>query len=220
MFINKMGYYHIEYGINNQDFGFEIPGFKCVVDGCSGVKHSEVGAKLFCRKLEKALVSGEGFSYPLIDSIFKDLIDFIGGDSKDLLDYLSFTILLLEERETEFRFFVSGDGILIKESPDHKIMIEDVNHSEYPAYFIYRFIDPEMVSPHLLENSRFQESVFPKTEFKTIGVSTDGLRYLFQLEEEEQAVFKNLLIQRKEFPIKRFINKHHKVFQDDTSFVF
>lgn len=52
MNVLKMGFSHKEGSINCQDAtGIYGDNFKVVCDGCSEGKHSEIGAKLFCKLL-------------------------------------------------------------------------------------------------------------------------------------------------------------------------
>ena len=89
MLINKIGSEHIKYGINNQDFGYEDYVHKVVVDGCSEGKHSEVGAKLFCKMFANTCVEKRLFDSPsdvdsFVTDIFNEIIGLIGYSNDNL----------------------------------------------------------------------------------------------------------------------------------------
>jgi hypothetical protein len=64
----------------------------------------------------------------------------------------------------------------------------------------------------------FSKLLFSKDEYKNIGVTTDGLRFVFgQIFEEE---FINLISKNKISAAKRLINREHKYFKDDFTISF
>ena len=213
MFINKTGIEHENYGINNQDFGFENGIIKCVVDGCSEGKHSEVGAKLFCHLLNKAVAPIDKLD---IDLIFEEIISLIGKESSNLRNYMCFTILYITETDSEFIVNACGDGFIIKHTIDDKIEYEKIDNGEYPKYYAYNYASKESLGK-FKEGVTFQEYRFSKDKYTAIGVASDGLRYLFDKDFEED--FSSFILKRKSSAIKRLINREHKYFKDDITLV-
>jgi serine/threonine protein phosphatase PrpC len=202
MFINKMGSYHFEYGINNQDYGFIFDNIKCIVDGCGSSKHSEIGAKLFCKYLKEALIDNkfaEMMAISLIKIIFDKLLrDMNLKDKNEILDYLAFTILL----NIENKIIYCGDGfiILIK---DNKIKyIELKNNNEYVDYYIYRFLGMDI---NFIEK-KFKDKIM---------IASDGLRFI--IGHEKQKEFESILLEENELKMKLFINKNKNIFKDDIT---
>ena len=216
MFINKTGFDHVEYGINNQDFGIENEDVKCIVDGCSEGKHSEVGAKLFCHLLNRfgSLLGSE--QKLTIDLIFTSILNIIGYRAKDIRDYMCFTTLYVIETDKEFITNICGDGYIIKHTIDDKIEYEKIDNGKYPIYYAYNYTPKEALGMYK-DGVDFQEYRFSKEEYKSIGVASDGLRYIFGKEFETE--FTSLILKRKINAIKRLINREHKHFKDDITLV-
>jgi hypothetical protein len=211
MFVNKIGFDHIEFGINNQDFGLDEPklGIKCVVDGCSEGKHSEVGAKLFCALLEE-----QNFT---VDQVFDQLIKFFGTEPQTIHNYLCFTTLIVTENEDSFQVMYCGDGYIIKEKHDGTIEFEKIDDGECPKYYVYNYVEPKYLKTYK-DGVDFTIVTYPKSEYKTIGVASDGLRYVFGKDYEDE--FIRLLKERRMAGIKRLINREHKHFKDDITIAF
>jgi hypothetical protein len=206
MFINKMGFEHYLYGINNQDFGFCTNNLKLVCDGCSEGKHSEVGVKLFCYEVENNHLS------------FPDAMDKISKYFSSYLDYMLFTILGVEENDENFITVTCGDGYLILIDYNNKLTIKEIdgtNIDNNPIYYAYNYIDESKLINLKHSDIDFECKVFSKSEYKNVGVATDGLRYIFGEPFEEE--FKKLLVEGKEIQIKRLINKYSNVFKDDIT---
>jgi hypothetical protein len=201
MVINKMGNEHLIYGINNHDYGFETDIMKCVVDGCSEGKHSEVGAKLFCHMFES--------SYN-IDMTFDFLLK-IFNNIQDIKNYLCFTVLYIIENSKEFIVNYCGDGYIITQDKNDFINYIKLDDTEYPMYYIYKFVPTCFFNQ---DEVKFNQMIFSKEEFKNVGVATDGLRYVEHFNE-----FKDLLLLNKPIKIKRYINKNQNIFKDDITVV-
>lgn len=212
MLINKTGADHFDFGINNQDFGIENNIVKCVVDGCSEGKNSEVGAKLFCHLLNHQ----EVINTDTIDMIFEKMLNIIGMDARDIRDYLCFTILYVIETENEFIVYTCGDGYIVKHTKEDVIEYEKIDNGKYPIYYVYNFVPKEYLSMYK-EGVTFEEHRFSKEEYSAIGVASDGLRYIFGTTIEKE--FTDLLLKRKINFIKRLINKENRKFKDDITLV-
>ncbi len=225
MLVNKMGSYHVEYGKNNQDYGFEYKNIGCIVDGCSDGKHSEVGAKLFVKKfLEKVLDNEEKEIYPLvtIDEVVStfDLVarlitrfDEKGEDGNfldDMKDYMCFSIMVLVEKEEEWMVIVFGDGfVFLQENGNDDLKFESINHSSHPNYLAYHLIDRRFIKNHEkgMNHVRFYThylSFISKEKFQSVGIASDGIRYIIGTEHEQK--FNNMVLKRNKWGLMRFIN--------------
>lgn len=214
MLVSKVGYAHWEMGINCQDaaledvisnepFG-EMP-FKVVADGCSEACHSEVGAKMFCHMMKT--------HYPM--DIFKVLNElFIRHNDKK--NYLLFTSLICYDIDDHWRVRISGDGTIIKQTHDDKLEYQRFDYNSKPPYFEYNYMDKEYLSDYK-DGVQFQSFCFLKTDYKAIGLASDGIDYI--LSSPFRAEFEALLLARKEAPLKRLINREHKFFKDDITVV-
>ena len=214
MVINKIGQQHIDYGTNCQDYGFEKNGVKVVCDGCSEGEHSEVGAKAFCHLFQY----GEYTEERSIDTIFEKLVEVFGQTSASIRDYLCFTILMVVESAEEFIVVYCGDGFIIEERNNGHIEIEELSDGEYPKYYAYNYVDKESLK-YYKEGVQLQTKIFPKSEYKNIGVASDGIRFAIAKEDTFEQLI-GVLHGGKAAAVKRFINKNQTVFKDDTTIVF
>ncbi len=206
MFINKIGYYHIEYGINCQDFGIELNNKKIVLDGCSQGLHSEVGVKLFAH-LYKNYTVQEAFC--VLTELF--------STPTDILNYLCFTILSVYENEDNFITSVCGDGYIIKQKLDNTIEFEKFDYEGSPPYYIYNYINSQYLKKYQ-DGVDFLIKSYSKKEYKNIGIATDGIEYILNSPFKEE--FEKYLIEQKAVAIKRLINRENKYFKDDITIAF
>lgn len=223
MFINKIGYHHSEYGENNQDYGIQIEdgNYSVICDGCGSGKHSEVGAKLFCIKMEQNIntdIYNFNSNMKEILNVFKTKDDNI---SKSIVrNFLSFTTIGLDKRFLyNFHIEYSGDGYIILQDYEDNITfveLETVLENE-PEYLIYSIIDEKNESVY--ENCQgLKFLTYSKEIYKNAGISSDGLRFIFGSPIEQD--FINALKDGKENKIKRLINMNSKIFQDDITISF
>jgi hypothetical protein len=210
MFINKIGYEHILYGINNQDFGIELDNTKIVCDGCSEGRHSEVGAKLFCYLYKNSTenINKTANIFDKLTSIFS-LVE-------DIKDYLLFTILFIYEHKDYFQTSTCGDGIIIKQDYNDILEYDIIDYQGLPPYFAYNFIDKKYLKKYS-EGTIFKVQYFQKSDYKAIGIASDGLQYILNSYFKDE--FEELLVKRKEVAIKRLINREHKYFKDDITII-
>jgi len=244
MFINKIGQYHLDYGINNQDYGFEgisadSRKVKCVLDGCSEGKHSEVGVKLYARSLEsmahqlRSFGNIEDYNYlycnmwqllnksGVMGDKGRGRFDQVGvvGDIDFMLQYCCFTILCCVEQKDQFRVDYVGDGFIIRQKHDDTIEFEKLkDEGEGNEYLVYNFIDSKYLDDYK-DGVETKHLYFSKEEYKNVGVATDGIRYILENTLLKQE-FEQLLVKGKEVPIKLFINRNQKKFQDDITIAF
>ena len=207
MFINKVGHYHLQNGLNCQDYGFINKNKKCVLDGCSEGIHSEVGVKLF------AHLYSSGFP---VNRAFNMIIDSMGFSHTDIKNYMCFTILSVTEDDIQFNIQHCGDGFIIKQHHDNGIEFEKLDDGEFPKYYAYNFVDTERLT-HYKDGVSISEVQLPKSKYKNVGVASDGLRYIFGSDFEDE--FIEYLANRKESSLKRLINKEIKTFKDDITLV-
>lgn len=208
MVISKIGQQHIDYGINCQDYGMEKNGVKVVCDGCSEGKHSEVGVKTFCHLIQNGVST---------DDAFTKLIEIFGQTPGNIRDYLCFTILMVVETDDSFTVVYCGDGFIMEEFVDGRFIVEELTDGEYPKYYAYNYVDKDSLT-HYKDGVGFQTRFFPKSEYKNIGIASDGVRYA-RTSEEIYTGFVDALLSGKEARVKRFINKNQAVFKDDITVV-
>lgn len=216
MIINKIGQQHIDYGINCQDYGMEKNGVKLVCDGCSEGKHSEVGAKMFCHLMEYG--DSKYRTAKPIDAEFRRMVEIFGQTPATVRDFLCFTILMVIETADEFVVTYCGDGFIIEQFADGRLIIEELYDGEYPKYYAYNYVDKDSLA-HYKEGVGFQTRIFSKSEYKNIGIASDGIRFI-KTDPDIYAGFVDALLSGKAAKVKRFINKNQSVFKDDTTVVF
>lgn len=220
MFINKIGFEHLESGMNCQDYGFIGEHSSYVCDGCSEGKHSEVGVKLFCHLLKSQYqcCSNEK-NYIDINEAFSRIIRLIGDNPLWKRDYMSFTILRLSKTPGEFIVNYCGDGYIILQDNEGNITFEELSDGEFPKYYIYNYIDADYLQ-HYKDGVSFSQKTYPTSKYQKVGIASDGLRYILQADEELKQEFINCLKSGKELKTKLFINRNHKIFKDDVTIVF
>lgn len=206
MFINKIGYEHIQNGTNNHDWGFENAELKCVMDGCSEGKHSEVGAKLFGHLFSKGKSLNDCF----------DILFNLFPKYEEIKNHMLFTVLYLSEDEDNYIVNICGDGYIIKQKYDDFVEYEKIGEGNSPEYFAYNYVSPDYLSKYK-DGVVFKQYILPKNNYKAIGLSSDGLDYILNSPFKDE--FEDYLLRRKEFAIRRLINREYKYFKDDISIV-
>jgi len=233
MLIIKMGTEHITYGTNCQDYGLENDHLLCVVDGCGEGKHSEIGSKLFIKKIEDYLISKPSnlhsvfkkidfVSPKMMEYFFKGVMHAVisSGASKrqianDIREYLSFTIMVLKEYNDVWKGIVYGDGYLILENEKHEIEFREFPHQEYPSYIAYKYIDKAFLTETIPDITP-QQFTLAKKDYQGVGVASDGLRYVIGTPFESDV--KKYLLDNKEVKIKLLINKLNLQYQKGGGF--
>jgi len=207
MLIYKIGYEHIEKGLNCQDFGVETDTFKCIMDGCSEGKHSEVGVKLFAHLFSNTTMDITECFYKM-HTLFPNY--------EDIRDHMLFTVLGVFESDDYYTVKFCGDGYIIKQKHDDSIEYEKLGDGNTPEYYAYNFVSSDRLNKYK-DGVEFKHHLLPKSEYKAVGVASDGLEYILNSPFKEE--FERLLLGRKEFAIRRLINREHKYFKDDISIV-
>lgn len=239
MFINKIGQNHLEYGMNCQDAGYyrmgntniappvmfaKVLSVKCVCDGCSEGKHSEIGAGLY------TLLSENSTNY----NIEKDMDELVTVLSHDvqltpstIKNYLCFTVFVVleldfgEDMDNSFSVDYCGDGYIILQDLEDNITFKKIDNGEYPEYLAYNYIEDKDRLNYYKEGVHPKHESFSKRKYKNVGVATDGIRYIIDHEDEElKNEFINILKSGKDTKMKIFINKHQSIFKDDVTIAF
>ncbi len=223
--VNKIGCDHLDSSRNNQDYFFvsNSKKVKMVFDGCSGCKNSEVGAILFSNffsEIKEEKRDNLELFEENIELVFSRLLN-LSDDVNFLLEHYCFTIIAVFETETEFVVKYIGDGYIITQKGDdiEYIKLEDGQVNGYPKYYIYNYIPAEFLIDYK-DGIQIQTLNFPKAEYQNIGVSTDGLQYVDNLDWTEQNKLKQLLLSRKEGKIKMLINRNREHLHDDFTLCF
>ena len=227
--ISKMGSDHKFANKNNQDFTFNILNMKVVLDGCGEGKHSEVGARLFsqlfARECKAYVDRGEEINENnfrlLVDIVFSKMLA-ICSDISFLFQNYCFTILVCFEFENEFVVLSAGDGYIIKED-ENGITFEALDDGEYPAYYVYNFVQPKSALKEYKEGVPFKVKRYSKEEVINVGVASDGLRFFENLLDVEKTKFMNFLHEGKGSQIEVLINRNNlknEMFHDDISICF
>jgi hypothetical protein len=213
--VNKIGYSHLTSGINCQDSGCVTDKIKFVADGCGESTNSEVGAQLAAMYFKNGFFSSIHAFYNWLS------ITVMRGFSLDTIkNYFLFTTILLKETVDTFEVSYIGDGFIIGITSDNKVDYINLEEPGPPPFGAYNFIDPERLSYHK-DGVSIKLRSFSKKQYKAMGVSTDGLRFIYALETRELFdEFSALLIRASEgnaLCLKLFINKHQSTFQDDIT---
>ena len=156
----------------------------------------------------------------IVNTVIEKMLS-ICNDTAFVFENYCFTILACLEYEDEFVVYSCGDGFIIKENLE-EISFEKLDDGEYPAYYIYNWIDPEKLIGYK-EGVEFKVSRYSKKDYINIGVASDGLRFFDDLYEPEQFKFKDNLSVAKSAQIQMLINRNNQkrsVFQDDISICF
>ena len=227
--ISKMGSDHKFANKNNQDFTFNILNMKVVLDGCGEGKHSEVGARLFAQLFARVCkeyqdrgeqITEENFCF-VVDTVFEKLLS-ICNDTSFIFQNYCFTILGCIEFENKFVVLSAGDGYIIKEN-ENGITFEVLDDGEYPAYYVYNFVQPKSALKEYKEGVCFKVNCYSKEEFVNVGVASDGLRFFENLLDVEKTKFMNFLHEGKGPQIEVLINRNNlrnEMFHDDISICF
>ena len=209
MLLVKMGKEHKDGGINCQDFAIESKGFKMIVDGCSSCANSEVGAKLFCNLYPKS-----GYDVRRTFNVLRALYD----SDEDLKNNLLFTINMVTEYEDHFEVATCGDGYIIKQRHDGSLEYESYDYDNMPPYYAYNLLYNKSSLSKYKDGVDFVRNIYLKSEYKNIGVSSDGLQYILNSSHKDE--FEQILKSGKLLKLKLFINRNINEFKDDMSIVF
>ena len=222
MIISSQGYDHFTGGINNQDFGVEMPRCVLILDGCSGGKFSEVGAKLFgqffsrkeeCDKVEKFEDN--------VKQVFEDLICMVvkyypnRGDLEEnyIMENLLFTIIACFETEKEYIVKLFGDGYIFTQNSRDLLSYMKFSYGQAPPYVAYKFCDMSNTGLDF-SNANFKTFHFDKKSFKRVGIASDGL---FPIAKGNIPKADDFIKEGKITGIKGLIIGNRQMFNDDVT---
>lgn len=228
MNVVKMGTAHKQVDMNCQDATASLGNrLRVVCDGCSEGKHSEVGAKLFCKVLinKYAYFLNKGKDQidvvSLMMSTMDELVKLFGDDPQDIKDYLSFTTLVAEKNPEINGFYVyyCGDGYVIENRDGQSVSFQKLDCGEYPMYLAYNYISENSLKAY---GTGVKIGILEFCNCYNIGVASDGIRFVADMEDENplKKEFKEILLGGKDMKMKLFFNRNSAVFQDDFSIVF
>lgn len=162
------------------------------------------------------------------------ITDFFDPDKfdQDIKDYCCFTILIavIYKPLHDFDIYYCGDGFFLF-GYDNRLSSHKLDDGEYPKYLAYNFIrnrdhmatyKNDWMELTCFTKGRVCPLIIPALDYYnlTIGVASDGFRYITKLEEEEIEKFDKAILSGKSALVKRFINKYRSTFQDDITIVF
>jgi hypothetical protein len=224
MLICKIGKSHLDSGLNKQDAGYIDEHYKFVADGCGSSPHAEVGAQLAELMFRTRVQSGMPIDIPDVSQdVFNSFdldrypeeLDRMGIEI--IRDYLLFTTLIVKERDDHFKVDYVGDGFIIEVHQDNTITYKELGVGiRFVEFYGYNYI-PHVAFSVYKDKITVTTLTYPKSEYKNIGIATDGLRFLFNMPKERQEEFAQLLLKGKEVPVKLFINRNYNYFQDDIT---
>lgn len=222
---NKILFGHEKKSDQEQVLSLMASPIKFVLDGCGSTPHSEVGAALFAQYFSTypERVDPENFE-EVAKNVMHVLANGIIPSDRFRRDDLSFTILACMETEEQFVVKSCGDGFIIAIRHNGEILTYQLNDSvkiggdEYPNYLIYNYIEnrESLLGPHRQEIC-FSTTLFPKEEFARVGVATDGLRFVDNLDALETTRWNDALLGDKGKKLSVIINRNHIKFKDDIS---
>lgn len=218
--ISKIGSDHSFQGMNRQDFGLKFNNVKLALDGCSSGKFSEIGVGLFAQALSKHdNITAATFDH-IVYEVMKKLVDGLQFTDTDLFENFCFTILAVVETEKDFVVFSCGDGYAFTVTHDNKLNVInlDKGYNDSPPYFIYNLINPNNLSAYK-DGVRFEIRHFSKTEFRKVGVGTDGYRFVQNLDNVDKVKIEEAILLGKPGRIGQVINRNSNVFKDDITIV-
>ena len=218
MLYSTQGFGHFYDGLNNQDFGIELPRTLLVLDGCSAAKFSEIGTRLFaqlfsrkeeCDKLEKFENN--------VKEVFDDIIAIMEkyySNQKEfednfIMENLLFTILACFETDDKYIVKMFGDGYIITQNVEGVVSYIRFNYGKCPPYFAYKYCND---MPY--QDYEFKTFEFDKKIFKRVGIATDGIQPIVANGKKTQD---NFICDGNENLIKNYIRTHEEQFYDDIT---
>ena len=206
----------------NQDYCVSIDNLAAVFDGCGSGEHSEIGAKRMgeaIRKNSGNIVSSQNLMMTIY-STFNDIILEDLPDEEFWNKYL-FTMIVCIEKDDSFEVYNAGDGYIIAIDNYDKIMYIKINNNilvangNAPQYIAYNY----MIGRLHRKYSRLEEKIFPKLDYQSVYVATDGLRFILsdRFPKQERKAFEKALIDRDEQSIREILKRNSKMIYDDIA---
>lgn len=215
--ICRQGSSHYSDGLNNQDFCYAEKNLKLVTDGCSASKYSEVGTRLFAQifsQLNNRLDVNKFESN--VEKTFSKIYTLVSGTAEEKLEFIKdnllFTIIACFELEDKFVVKFIGDGYLITINKHNMVSYSRLFYGKLPPYYAYNKFPTKTYN----EKLKFKTFVFPKEEFKKVGIATDGFAPIAEkrIDDDIEAI---LLGTETKYTLEGVIRSHQSQFFDDVT---
>lgn len=226
MNVSKTGYLHSQIRMNCQDAtGSFNNRIKVVCDGCSEGKHSEVGAKLFCKLfidkyIKFASMKKKYISVPaLMMTVMDELVTMVGNNPNDIKDYLSFTIIIVENfyNSNYHVAYCCGDGYIVTQKDEDSVGFEKLDCGEYPKYLSYNYINGDDMKSY---SDGVTIDTYEFDDYLNVGVASDGIRFIVDSDDIDlKNEFVNIIKSGKDMKMRLFFNKNENKLKDDFSIV-
>lgn len=239
MITTLQGFGHFTKGLNNQDFGIEMPRMLLVLDGCSDAKFSEVGtrlfAQLFSRKEECDNV--ERFEQN-VKEVFEDVIEIMGkyyipqkdvnkeGTNQEnttndaleqdfIMENLLFTIIACFKTEDKYIVKLFGDGYIITQNFKGCISYMRFSYGKCPPYYAYKYCSnlKSTVYPNI-KDYQFKTFEFDRKTFTMVGIASDGI---MPIAKGEVPIIDRLIPNQNELQLEVAIKSKRQSFFDDVT---
>lgn len=223
--ISKIGRNHLDEDRNRQDTYITGGCVKIVLDGCGdevNCPYSEVGVRLFEQYFLNIIeeVSADNF-VEKVEECFEKLLK-IENDESFITKNFTFTIVACIETEEKFVIYHCGDGFLLLETQEEMIIQELLNSKESEAteYYIYNYYTNKEMLQEYASGATFTRLEFSKEMYSMVGIASDGLRYLSQVDYMERQKFENALRKRSNGWVSKFFNRNASKFLDDVTICY
>lgn len=209
----------------NQDYCVSTENLAAVFDGCGSAEHSEVGAKRMgeaIRKNSRNITSKEELRNTISDVFYDILLEDLSDE--EFADKYLFTILVCIEKDDSYEVYNAGDGFIITIDSSDRIRYIQINNNilikngNAPQYIAYNYMFETLHIDHVFLRRR----PFKKTDYKSVYVATDGLRFVLsdRFPKQERKAFEKALIDRDEQSIREILKRNSKKIFDDIAIAF
>lgn len=215
--ICRQGNGHYLDGLNNQDFCYMEKNLKLLTDGCSSGMFSEVGTRLFVQQFAQLDSRFDVTKFETnVEKTFFKICSLSSTFSKTkpefIMNNMLFTILACFELEDKWIVKFIGDGYLITVNKNDMISYTRLFYGKKPPYYAYNKLDTETYS----EKLKFKTFVFPKKDFKIVGIASDGFAPIANNEiNEDFTPF--ILNKESKYTPEGIIRSHQNSFFDDVT---
>lgn len=249
MRVNVHGSSHELYGIKNQDACLELVNentlekVRIVCDGCTNIDindpktfartHSEVGAGLFCSLYEALENPFDADNFiKNANEIMERMLKLVSFDIKKILsnpkaiDFVThnycFTIFACFETKDSFVVYHLGDGVIFTINQFDVVSYIERKYGNKPPYLVYNlWLEDE-------KKNTFTKFIFPKDDFKNVGIATDGLQFILgkAISDSDKLYMDRIFVSNENFltnpenDLINFIKKHPMIFTDDVTAVW
>lgn len=205
-----------------QDYAVSTNNLAVVLDGCGSGEHSEVGS---CRMGEALRKKSRKFDEETFEVLAKSIFtEIVMEDPREerIIDELQFTVVACLETSTDFIVFRAGDGFIITVDKFNQIRFIQLDNNinvangEAPEYIAYNYMPNRQ---RYSTNVRFRKYYFSKSEYSSVYVASDGLRFVLsdKFPTDEKKLFQQALIERKQNEIVTILSRNRTKILDDIS---